>query len=360
MKGPLVSVVVPTFDRAYCLSMTLDSVLGQTHQNVEVIVVDDGSKDNTHEVIASRYGSDPRIKYCFQENQGVAVARNQGIRLSQGDFVALLDSDDTWFPWKLQLQLACFERCHEIGMIWSDMEAVAPDGSVIDKSYLRTMYHAYRWFTNDQLFSRSYPVSQISPELAHVAGEGSFFTGNIFSQMVMGNLVHTSTVILRRERLNAVRGFDEKFRVIGEDYDFHLRTCKAGPVGLIDSATIQYQTGMPDRLTRDSLKLDTARGCLRTILPVLEDDGAEVRLPARMIRARLAEVHDWIGEAALEMGQASEARRHLFASLRHQPLQPRALCLLAVSCLPFGIEPSARKFYRLMKSRIRHAPQATG
>ena len=68
--------------------------------------------------------------------------------------------------------------------------------------------------------------------------------------MIMGNLVHTSTVLIRRERLEKVRGFNEELRISGEDYDFHLRTCREGPVGFIDLATIRYQTGMPDRLTR--------------------------------------------------------------------------------------------------------------
>jgi glycosyltransferase involved in cell wall biosynthesis len=355
MKQPLVSVVVPTFNRAYCLPATLDSVLQQTHQELEVIIVDDGSTDGTRDLIANRYSRDPRIRYCFQENRGVTAARNEGIKLAQGEYLALLDSDDTWMPWKLQLQLACLERCPQIGMVWTDMDAVGPDGTIINKSYLRTMYEAYRWFKDDQLFSNTYPLAQIAPKLASVAGGGNLFTGDIFSQMVMGNLVHTSTVLLRRERLNAVQTFNEELRVSGEDYDFHLRTCKAGPVGFINVATIRYQTGMPDRLTGDRYSLHVAKNCLKTISPVLKHDRDRIRLPSQMIRVRLAEVHDWIGEVALEMGRASEARRHLLASIVHQPLQPRTLRLLAVSCLPFGIGTSARKLYRSMKVKIRRA-----
>jgi glycosyltransferase involved in cell wall biosynthesis len=362
MANSLVSVVVPTFNRGYCLPKTLDSILAQTHQNLEIIIVDDGSTDNTRDLITIRYGEDARIRYTFQQNQGVTAARNHGLQQAQGEYIALLDSDDIWTPWKLQLQLACFERCPEIGLVWSDMEAIAPDGRVIDKSYLRTMYHAYRWFTNDQLFSNSYPIAQVAPELASLAGRGTLFTGDIFSQMVMGNLVHTSTVVLRRERLNRVQGYQgysEEMRIAGEDYDFHLRICKEGPVGFINLATIQYQTGMPDQITRDSYKLlHAAKNCLKTILPPLKNDRARIRLSPRMIRARLAEVHEWIGEVALEMGQSAEARRHLFASLCHQPLQPRAMCMLALYSLPFRLGYSARNTFRSLKSRIRRVPLA--
>jgi len=355
MIRSLVSVVVPTYNRAYCLARTLDSILCQTHSDFEIILVDDGSTDDTRAMVRSRYGQDARIKYDYQENCGVSAARNRGFQLAQGNYVALLDSDDTWEPWKLQLQLACLRHCPEIGMVWTDMEAIGPDGNVLNRKYLRSMYGAYRWFGSRELFSRFYPLTCVAPDLTSVVGNGSLSTGGIFSQMVMGNLVHTSTVLLRRERLLEVRGFNEELEPIGEDYDFHLRTCREGPVGFVDLATIRYQTGMPDRLTRSAHNLPTAKNALRTILPALEHDRSRIRLPPEMIRARLAELHGWIGDASLELGLASNARRHFLASLRHEPLQPRTLRLLALSVLPFGLGPMARKLYRHVKSRFRRA-----
>ena len=149
--------------------------------------------------------------------------------------MALLDSDDTWSPWKLELQLACFRHRPEIGMVWTDMEAVGPAGELVSQSYLRTMYHAYRWFPREELFSRSRSPWPRSPRGSRRSWtDRRLYTGEIFSQMIMGNLVHTSTVLIRRERLEKVRGFNEELRLSGEDYDFHLRTCKEGPVGFID------------------------------------------------------------------------------------------------------------------------------
>jgi glycosyltransferase involved in cell wall biosynthesis len=355
MTPSLVSVIVPTYNRAYCLARALDSILCQTYEALEVVVIDDGSTDNTRELVSSRYAHDARVRYFYEENRGVTAARNQGIKLSRGDYVAFLDSDDTWERWKLELQVACLRHCPEIGMVWTDMDAVGPDGTVVSKNYLRKMYGAYRWFTTEQLFSRSHPLTQVAPHLAAAVGNAALYTGDIFSQMVMGNLVHTSTVVLRRDRLAKVHGFNEALRLSGEDYDLYLRTCREGPVGFINLATIRYQTGMPDQLTRPEYKLYAARNCLQSILPVMANDRARIRLPRRMLSTRLAEVHSWVGYLALERGELSEARRHLLASLWHRPLQPRHACLLAITALPFGIGLSIKKLYRSFKSRIRSA-----
>src|SRR5262245_26303833 len=154
MAEALVSVVIPSYNRAYCITKSVDSALGQTHTNVEVLIVDDGSKDNTAEVVEKAYGSEPRVRYLRQENQGVAAARNYGLREARGDFIALLDSDDLWLPWKLEAQLRCLAKLPEAGMVWTDMDAINPEGQIVSRRYLTTMYSAYSWFTRNELFTR--------------------------------------------------------------------------------------------------------------------------------------------------------------------------------------------------------------
>src|SRR5262249_48385780 len=150
------------------------------------------------------------------------------------------------------------------------MLALDPQGNVVSGAYLRTMYHAYRWFTPADLFDRSclLPDDTLPAGLAGAR----LHVGDIFSQMVMGNLVHTSTVLLSRERFANVRGFNEALKVSGEDYDFHLRTCREGLVGFVDVASILYQTGMPDRLTAKAYTLYASQNCLTTVLDVLRQD----------------------------------------------------------------------------------------
>lgn len=103
LDQPLVSVVIPTFNRAYCIAESIESVLAQSYSNIEVIVVDDGSDDNTRTVVESI--EDCRVRYIYQGNAGACVARNRGIDESIGDYIAFHDSDDLWYPRKLELQL---------------------------------------------------------------------------------------------------------------------------------------------------------------------------------------------------------------------------------------------------------------
>jgi glycosyltransferase involved in cell wall biosynthesis len=104
---PRVSVIIPSFNRAHCIVASVESVLAQTFQDLEVIVVDDGSTDDTQEVLA-RFGN--RIRVIRQENGGVSAARNAGIRAARAEWIAFQDSDDTWRPEKLQIQFECLER----------------------------------------------------------------------------------------------------------------------------------------------------------------------------------------------------------------------------------------------------------
>jgi len=320
--------------------------LDQTHDDVEAIIVDDGSSDGTHDLIRNNFRADRRVRYIHQENQGVAAARNTALRFAGGDFIAFLDSDDVWKPWKLELQLACMRLLPHIGMIWSDMEALRPDGAVASRHYLRQMYAGnYRWFTNEELFSERHSA----PAIAGVPGiaKAMLYAGDIFSQMVMGNLVHTSTVLLSRERFERVGGFDEALRQSGEDYDFHLRTCREGPVGFVDIETISYQTGMSDQLVRDSYWL--ARNFLRTVTTTLERDKDRITLPPRLVNEVLAHGHSWVAETLIPIGELREAGEHFRRSLSHKPWQPRAAVQLALCQLPPELAEGLRRVYRLLK-----------
>jgi GT2 family glycosyltransferase len=354
-RGPLVSVVVPTYNRAHLIRRTVESVLAQGYAPLEIVIVDDGSTDDTRAVLERAYGGDERVRYVYQENRGPAGARNRGFREARGEYVALLDSDDAWHPWKLSLQVRCMELHPELGMTWTDMEMIDPQGNVVDRAYLRRMYHAYQLFSDDELFSRSFPLREVAPDLAPMAGEARLRTGDIFSKMIMGNLVHTSTTLLRRSRLEQVGGFDESLRHSGEDYDFHLRTCREGPVGLLDLPAIRYQQGMADRLTAPRFRVHMAENVLKTIEPVLRRDAARIDLPERMIRWTLAKAHAWVAYERLELGELATARRHYRESLRRWPWQPKLARQLLVAFLPFGAGIVLRQGLRRVRARLGRA-----
>jgi glycosyltransferase involved in cell wall biosynthesis len=353
MSKELVSVVVPTYNRAYCVARALDSALGQTHRNVEVILVDDGSTDNTTDLIRERYRNEPRLRYLTQRNQGVSTARNTGILAARGDYVGLLDSDDYWHPWKLEAQLAAFRRFPQAGMVWTDMEAIHPDGQIFDPKYLRTMYDAYRIFGDDDLFSGQAPLRELAPGLGSLAENASVFVGDIFSPMIMGSLVHTSTVLLRRERIDQVGLFNPELKCAGEDYDFHLRTCRLGEVAFINLSSIQYQRGLTDHLLRDEHRLALAQNFLKAVTPFLERDRDRIHLPDAMIRRMLAKAHSWAGEMALDTGDMPLAREHLRQSLSYKWFQPRFAGMWLLTMFPFSIENRMRTLYRSMKTLLR-------
>jgi GT2 family glycosyltransferase len=355
MNAGLVSVIVPTYNRANCLAQAVESVFAQTYGDVEVLLIDDGSTDDTPGLVERRWGAEPRLRYLRQENRGVSAARNLGLRSARGAYIALLDSDDSWMPWKLEAQLACLAAFPDAGMVWTDMQATDPDGRIVDPRYLRTMYHAYRWFTPEHLFRTTRPLAQILNPVPDALRTATVRYGDIFSPMLMGNLVHTSTVLLRRTRLEQVGTFDESMRT-GEDYDFHLRTCRAGPVAFLDAPAICYQRGRPDQLTRPEFALQIGRNFLRTIEPVIERDRTRIFLPDWMIARSLADGHAWVGEAALSAGLHAEARRHLVASLRAHPWQPRVAVLLAGALLPPAATRALRKGLMQVKRALRAVP----
>jgi len=152
---PKVSVILPTYNRASFIGRAIQSVLNQTYRDFELIIVDDGSTDDTERVVKSF--SDERIYYVKHEvNKGAAAARNTGLKMARGEFIAFQDSDDEWLPYKLQKQVEVFERVHhKVGVVYSNMNIVdeygkkylwspirfAPeDGIVYDKLLLDLIY----------------------------------------------------------------------------------------------------------------------------------------------------------------------------------------------------------------------------
>lgn len=335
LNGPgepgLVSVVIPTYNRRYILGSAIQSVLDQTYPSVEVIVVDDGSKDDTESLVR---GYDARVRYLRQDNAGVCAARNLGLKNARGEFVALLDSDDAWLPWKVAAQVAVLRRSAEAGMVWTDMVAIDEAGKHLDPAYLRHFYSAHSKVKIEEVLTRLGSVKEICPEAPAEVAAAPVYSGDLFPSMFLGNLVHTSTVLLRRERLARVGGFDLSLKRSGEDYEYHLRTSSYGPVAFLDASSILYRVGAADQLTGPEYTLDMARNNLQTVQRWLVRGGTRVSIPKEVLKARVAESYAWVGEQELISGATREARNNLWLSITLGSANTHRIVALLSTFLP--------------------------
>lgn len=209
-----VSVVISAYQKATLLPRTLQSVLDQTFRDFEVIVVDDGSTDNTREVVQTFAERDSRVRYIYQENQGPGGARNTGIHNAQADLIALLDGDDTWFPDKLTYQVRLMDAFPEIDLLFTNSNYVSdiqPDRVVERSDY----YHDYVMSVFDLK-----PLEGI---------EGAFLImGDDFAgKLLQKNVINLSTVMLRKSLFVRTGGFALHLRG-PEDADFWVRAALRG------------------------------------------------------------------------------------------------------------------------------------
>ena len=200
----LVSTVIPTYNRAADCVVAVGSALAQTHADQEILVVDDGSTDDTEAVLRARFGE--RIRYLKQANAGVSAARNLGIARARGEAVAFLDSDDTWLPDKLARQVAVLEARPAVGLVITSMLVVNPDGSVKER------------------FSRRTTIPTDGRVLPHV---------------LRNPAMTPSTALIRTDVLRALGGFDPTLRT-AEDLDLHLRIALRHEVAVIDEPLVRY------------------------------------------------------------------------------------------------------------------------
>lgn len=314
----LVSVVIPTFNRSRQVVEAVSSALDQSYSNVEVIVVLDGSPDATRDAVEAI--QDTRVRCVCQENAGLSASRNAGMAEARGEFIALLDDDDTWLPWKLEAQLAVFAAFPSVGMIWTDMSAVDSAGQVLHEHYLKMSYAAYYYLDFDRDFAEYKTLRALWPECPAVVGETRCYVGDMYRWMFMGNLAPDSTVILRRDRQLATGQFDTSF-VHG--YPYFLRVCEKGDVAFLDGDSIRYQIGAEDKLTAPGKMAPIARSELVVIERTLASRASRC-LPRALVRERLAICHSWIGTEEFSLDRRS-SRRHLALVLRYRPLINKAV-----------------------------------
>ena len=347
----LVSVIIPTHNRARIIGRAIESALGQTYDRVEVIVADDGSTDDTRSMVEA-YG--PKVVYVRQPNAGVSAARNFGMRHARGEFVAFLDSDDAWRRWKIEAQVMALSRNPNAGVVWTDMSAVDESDRVTAHRYLREMYSAYEKVDLGSTLSPLCELGAISSSVPEEFSGSAVRTGDLSTAILLGNLIHTSTVLFRRSWCERTGGFDESYVRAGEDYEFYIRLTSAGPVVFIDAPSTLYRIGAADQLTAPAMLLEIARNNLRAVQKWLTPFGSSTELGRRDIRDRYAESFAWLGEVELEAGHSWSAARRLTKSLVVAPKLDRRAVLLASCVLPPGVRNGIRSARRVLHEGHAH------
>ena len=292
MNEPLVSVVLPTYNRADVLSRAIDSVLAQTYDDFELLVIDDGSVDETRERVTSY--DDSRIKYLpLERNRGASTARNIGIDHAQGQYVAFQDSDDEWLPEKLTAQVRV-------------MNDAPPDVGIVYTGFVRIDGDSWVYVPGPNVET---------PE------------GYVQSELLKNNFITTACALVRKRCLGSVGGFDDSLPRL-QDWDLWLRLSREYEFRLVDRPLL-HQYLQPDSISRDRAALIEAK---RRLLDTHESLFEQASNKTRSVHwARL-------GRMLIAEGDRRKGRKFLIRATRLDPsLQNSALVL--ASYLP-GIRSS--------------------
>jgi glycosyltransferase involved in cell wall biosynthesis len=237
--GPLVSVIIPLYNGEKTLDETLRSVRAQTYANLEIVIIDDGCKDRSLDIVAAHKALDPRIVLVHQANAGVAAARNHGLRIARGDFVAPLDADDLWHPDKIALQMqVILDPAQEVDVVYNWYAAIDDDSRITGLSY------ACHW------------------------------QGAVFMEVLQHNFIgNASTPLMRREAVLACGGYDPGLRAQQaegcEDFKLYLALAKSYRYGVAPGYLTGYRTSSGN-MSSNVLKM--LRSFELVVEPLVADD----------------------------------------------------------------------------------------
>ena len=298
-EEPTVSVVIPTYNREHLIGKSIQSVLDQTYKDFEIIVVDDGSSDNTKEVIKSF--ADARIRYVrHQQNKGGNAARNTGIELSRGEYIAFQDSDDEWLPEKLEKQMKVF------GSALADVGVV---------------YTRYWKIENDE---------KIDTQFSWVKQK----EGNIHKELLKGNFVTTSSMVVRKECFEKAGVFDERLPR-AQEWELVIRFSKYYNFECIDEPLlISYCT--PDSISANDKALIDA------LLIIIQKHFNEFTKDKEL----LSTYYCTIGIYICSNGDFKRGRGYLIKAVKIYPLNIKLLLITFISFVGEGMYLKAMKVYR--------------
>lgn len=300
---PAVSVIVPVRNCRDYIHEAIDSILDQSFADLEILVMDDGSDDFDYQSLNSY---DQRIRVTRLAGGGVSRARNAGMRLARGQYLAFLDADDFWFPGKLGAQIAYFGNHPEVGVVFG--------------GFVKWQKESNGTFP---------PATSLTTDCSNLVQADTERSGWLYTRLLMGLLVGMNTAIIRRTLYDRLGGFDESMR-IGEDYDYWLRASRitqmhalAGPVALYRIHTSSAMN-RPDPENHLAVLLQTSRARWG----LAGADGTAVS--QKDFRRRVAASEFAHGYQHYWDGQITTARQAFARALRggYRPLRSAAYLLL--------------------------------
>jgi glycosyltransferase involved in cell wall biosynthesis len=286
-----VSVVIATYNYGRYLAGAVQSALDQTFTDLEVIVLDDGSTDDTPEVLAP-FLRDQRVRYQRQEHRGVSAAKSAGVRLARAPLVAFLDADDWWFPQKLERQLPLFHEDVALGVVYSRRLLIDPEGELL------------------------------------VYQQPILYRGNVLEEMIQLNFVCFSSAVVRRAVFDEVGLFDERLP-FAVDYDLWLRVALRYRFDYVDEPLVKYRTGHANLSSREVERTIAALGILDRFL----DKSGRAAVRPAVIRQARAVTCASIALAVRSQSRLDSLRWNLWA-LALAPTDVLAWKMLASLVLP--------------------------
>ena len=320
---PHVSVIMPTHNCAAFIVEAIESVLAQTYAEYEIIVVDDGSTDDTSTVLAPYRN---KIRYLYQAKRGCAAARNAAIGEARGELIALLDADDIWFPNKLELQVEALRAHPDSALCFTDFLEFDMSG-VTTHSRLNTRANARSWFER------------------HWISKSDVACGPMYKELLQANWIHTSSVIMRKTVLAEVGGYDEAFAA-GEDYDLWLRIARTHPLVCVNRVLSGYRY-RPQSLCGPM----ESRGMSysQIIAQVLEKHLREKSIPSALrdlVAEKVGQCYWELGWSLFRQNRLADSRELLWRGFRHRPFHRLMWLYWCASFLPIGIVEAIRRMKR--------------
>jgi glycosyltransferase involved in cell wall biosynthesis len=306
--NPLVSVIIPTYNSAHFVTHAVDSALAQSYRPIEVIVVDDGSTDDTKVRLAEWLD---RIRYIHQLNGGPAKARNRGIKEARGDFLAFLDADDQWLPEKLCKQWECFQANSDAGLVHTD---------------------AY------QLYE---PIG----EQRHEKRGREQFSGRCYTKLFWANRITTSTVVVSRWCLERIGQFDEDIREpSAEDLDLWLRIARNYSLAYINEPLVLYRQHLANGSLKQRVMVESEYYVLRKALR--RDPGLPRTIGEDKVHRKMFELAFHAGYSNVDVDELARGRRYFWEALAYRPQSVKAWAFWASTFLPLELRKGLRSWKR--------------